>query len=62
MYRTVDRSKADIVLGVDGKKVETLDELLTAVEQHKPGDEAVLKVWRDGKLLDVPVKLAESKQ
>jgi S1-C subfamily serine protease len=58
----VDRSKADTVLAVDGKPVQTPDELLTAVEKHKPGDEAVLTLLRDGKKEDVTVRLSESRE
>ena len=61
-YLQVDRSKADVVVAVDGKKVRTLDELLTAVEGRKPGDEAVFTVIRDGRKEDVKVKLSETKE
>ncbi|MEO2088603.1 MAG: trypsin-like peptidase domain-containing protein, partial [Gemmataceae bacterium] len=61
-YYAVDRSKADVVVGVDGKPVKTMDELLTAVEAHKPGEKAVLNLLRDGERVDVPVRLTEARR
>lgn len=60
-YRTLDRSKADIVVGVDGKSVKTLDDLLSYVESKKPGDQVKLSIIRDGKKLDVPVELTQAR-
>jgi S1-C subfamily serine protease len=61
-YLRVDRSKADVVTAVDGKPVRTMDELLTAVEAHKPGEAAVFSVIRDGQTEEVKVRLAESRE
>ena len=58
----MDRSKADVVTAVDGKPVRTMDELLTAVEAHKPGEAAVFSVIRDGQKEEVKVRLAESRE
>jgi S1-C subfamily serine protease len=61
-YLQVDRSKADVVAAVDGKAVRTLDELLTAVEARKPGEEAVFTLVRDGRRTEVKVRLVEAKE
>jgi S1-C subfamily serine protease len=61
-YLRVDRSKADVVAEVDGKPVRTMDELLTAVEAHKPGEDAVFTVIRGGSPETVRVRLAESQE
>jgi S1-C subfamily serine protease len=61
-YLRVDRSKADVVVAVDGRSVRTLDELLTAVEAHRPGDEAVITLLRDGRREDLTVRLGESRE
>lgn len=62
LYRTLDRSSADVVIAVDGKAVRTLDELLTEVERHRPGERITLGVRREGKVLEVPVTLDVSPQ
>lgn len=56
--RRVDRSQADTVVAVDGQKVTTADSFLTLIERHRPGDQAVLTVLRDGALVDVPITLS----
>jgi S1-C subfamily serine protease len=60
-YRTIDRSQADLVIGVDGHKVRTLDDLLTYIETKKVGDKVVLNVIRDGEQIEVPVELDETR-
>ncbi len=57
IFRGINRLKADLIQSVDGKKVNTLDELLTYVESKKAGDTVVLGVVRDGEKTDVPVEL-----
>jgi S1-C subfamily serine protease len=56
--RRVDRSQADTVVAVDGEKVTTADSFLTLIERHRPGQQAVLTVLRDGNLVDVPITLS----
>lgn len=53
----IDRSKADLIVAIDGQPIQTLDDLLSVVESKRPGDTVVLGVVREGKRLDVPVKL-----
>src|SRR5215211_5477026 len=47
----------DVVTAIDGKPVGSADQLVGAVDGHKPGDEVTLKVRRDGRIRDVQVKL-----
>jgi S1-C subfamily serine protease len=61
-FLRVDRSKADVVVAVDGKRVRTMDELLTAVEARRPGEEAVFTLLRDGRREDLKVRLGESRE
>jgi serine protease Do len=49
----------DVVLGVNGKEINQLSELSGAIAATKPGNNARLQVWRDGKSRDVDVKVAE---
>jgi S1-C subfamily serine protease len=55
--RRIDRSQADTIVAVDGEKVTTADSFLTLIERHRPGDRAVLTLFRDGQLVEVSVTL-----
>lgn len=59
IFKTVDRSKADLIVAVDGKLVKTLDDLLAYVESQKPGDRVTLTVVRDGNQIAVPIVLEQ---
>jgi S1-C subfamily serine protease len=59
--RRPDLRTADRILEVDGKRVRNVDDLLTAVEEHAPGDTARITVERDGERVEVPVRLDESR-
>jgi S1-C subfamily serine protease len=60
--RGVDRSKADLIVSVDGKRVRSLDDLLSYVEGKKPGDKVTLQIIREGQRLDVPLTLEASRE
>jgi S1-C subfamily serine protease len=60
VYRSIDRSKADLIVAVDGRPVKTLDDLLSHVESKKPGDSVVLRVLREGRRMEVTVELEET--
>jgi S1-C subfamily serine protease/Uma2 family endonuclease len=60
IYRSVDRSKADLVVAAAGRPVKTLDDLLGYVESKKPGDTVVLRMVREGQRMDVPVELEQT--
>jgi serine protease Do len=49
----------DVVLGVNGKEINQLSELSGAIAATKPGNNARLQIWREGKSRDVDVKVAE---
>ncbi len=49
----------DVIIGIDGTSIETMDELNNIKNQHKIGDEISLKLNRDGKEIDVKVTLQE---
>jgi hypothetical protein len=48
----------DLIIGVDGERVEDVSDLETALEQAKAGDVVYLTVLREDKRLQVPVTLA----
>jgi S1-C subfamily serine protease len=56
----VDRSAADLIVGIDDQKVVTADDFLCYIDEKKPGDEVVLSIIREGKKLKVTVPLASS--
>lgn len=62
VFQRLDRSKADVILEVEGRRVRSLDELLTAIEARKPGDVITLGVSREGRRVDVKVRLTETPQ
>lgn len=49
----------DIVTRFDGEPVASMQGLIAAINQHKPGDEVTLTVMRDGSAEEVAVTLAE---
>ena len=60
VYREyVDRSWADVIVAVDGQKVETVDQFLDIIESHQPGDTVVLTVLRGGRKRDLTVRLGQ---
>jgi S1-C subfamily serine protease len=62
IYRTVEGSKADQIVAVDGRPVKSLDDLLSYVEGKQPGDQVVLTIVRDGEKQRVPVILEQARK
>ena len=56
----IDQSQADLIIGIDGKRVKTVDDLLTFVEQKQPGERVLVSVLRSGRQVDVEVTLGVS--
>jgi S1-C subfamily serine protease len=59
-YQTVDRSAADLIVGVDGKRVKTADDFLDAIESKHPGEQVVITVINRGQERQVPLVLEAS--
>ncbi len=53
----VDRKAADLIVGVDGRKVESADDLLDYIDEKRAGETIVLEVIRDGKPVQVSLLL-----
>ncbi|HKQ25556.1 MAG TPA: DegQ family serine endoprotease [Burkholderiales bacterium] len=49
----------DVVLGVNGKEIDQLSDLTTAIANIKPGTSARLQVWRNGDRQDINVTVGE---
>ena len=47
----------DIIVAVDGQKMNSLDDLFRLLDKKQIGDTVSLEVYRDGKTIAVPVKL-----
>jgi S1-C subfamily serine protease len=52
-----DREYADLIIAVDGQPVETGSALIEAIEAHKPGDQIVLTIIREGQTQQVRITL-----
>jgi serine protease Do len=55
-------SENDIILEVDGTKIDSKNTLSDLISQHSVGDQLNLKVWHKGAVKDVQLKLAEKQQ
>jgi Do/DeqQ family serine protease len=55
-------ARGDVVLAVDGKKITEPHDVLKAISLHRPGSKVKLKVWRDGKELNVEATAIERPQ
>lgn len=53
----VDRNSADLIVGVNDKPVKTADDFLNYIEAYQPGDMVVLAIVRDGREIQVQVRL-----
>ena len=52
----------DIILSVNGKPVDTSDQLPSMIAEIKPGQAAQLEVWRDKALKHISVTVEELKE
>lgn len=50
---------ADIITHADGKPVRTIDDLMSIVEQHRPGDLLTLTILREGNSQQLALRLGE---
>jgi S1-C subfamily serine protease len=53
----IDRSQADIIVAVDGRRMTSASEFIDTIEQHRPGDKVVLTLLREGRTAQVEVTL-----
>jgi serine protease Do len=52
----------DLIVAVDGRPVDGNDVLIQLIAMRQPGTTATLQVLRDGRALNIPIKLAERPQ
>ena len=53
----IDRDYADLIVAVDGQPVRSADDLLSAIESRRPGEETVVTVMREGRRVNVGIVL-----
>ncbi|HBF76402.1 MAG TPA: protease, partial [Clostridiaceae bacterium] len=56
-----DIRQGDIITSFDGVEIKKQDDLGDILEKHKVGDTVTAKLWRNGRTLDVKIKLQDSK-
>jgi S1-C subfamily serine protease len=49
----------DVIIGIDGKAVDSGALLAARLDDYKPGDTVKLRVWREGKEIDVAAELQQ---
>ena len=54
------RIGGDVIVAINGKSISDQTDLNLLLNRQQPGDTATLTIYRDGKKIDVPVKLGES--
>lgn len=59
VFEIEDRDKADIIIGVNGKRTETVDAFLSEVERYRPGDTVAINIIRQGQRGKLDVTLTE---
>lgn len=57
VVESVDRTAADLIVAVDGKKVTNADDFLGIIEAKEPGNQVALTILRKGKEMQVQVVL-----
>ncbi len=53
----LDRSTADLIVAVDGEPTKNVDDFLSCIESRQAGDQVSIAVIRDGRKVDIPVRL-----
>lgn len=53
------KGDGDIIIGVGGKPIQTIEQLTQVINQDQPGDSVTLTILRNGKKTDVSVKLGK---
>ncbi|MFV0443144.1 MAG: S1C family serine protease [Planctomycetaceae bacterium] len=57
MVERVDRSRADVIVAIDGQPVGSAAEFHSVLEGKRPGDKVTLTLLREGNTINVPVVL-----
>jgi len=60
--QSIDRTAADLIVAVDGQRIKSADEFLSAIESKRPGEEVSLTIVRDAHELQLRVRLGETQE
>lgn len=60
--QSIDRSRADLIIAVEGQPVKTPDDFLSVIESRRPGDFVTVTIIRDGRQMNVRVQLEGGEQ
>ncbi len=55
----LNRESADRIISIDGQAVSDTDDVQSILDKYKPGQQIMVKVDRNGQVLDVPVVLGQ---
>ncbi len=58
--QSIDSTQADIIVGIDNHKIQSVDDLLSYLEKKKPGQNVTINILRNGNPKQVTVKLGVS--
>ena len=58
--QSLDTSRADLILSIDGQGVKTAEEMLSIIESKRPGDQVMLTIIRNKQRKQLPVVLGQS--
>ena len=58
----LDRAAADLIVAVDGDRITTADQFLSAIESKLPGEQVSITIVRQGQETIVRARLVESQQ
>jgi S1-C subfamily serine protease len=56
----VDGDHGDVILQIQGKPVNTVQDLRTEIDRYKPGERVIVTILRNNKRMDVPVVLEDT--
>ncbi|MEM9702643.1 MAG: PDZ domain-containing protein, partial [Planctomycetota bacterium] len=59
VFEKIDRSAADVIIGVDNQPVKTADAFLGDIEQRRPGDTVAVTIRRGEAILQIPLTLGD---
>lgn len=57
-----DLRQYDVIVGMDGKKYDTKEDLIQAIQKKKVGDQAVLDVIRGGRQIQITVTIGDKNE
>lgn len=57
VFQSIDKNSAQFIVGINDKKVENADDLLSVIESFKPGDTVTLKIRQGDRMRNVPLVL-----